>query len=192
MALFIEGFAIVSNNGMVADESGVMPPSLIITADQEFLSQALDRAVIIVHGRNSHERQANSALRRRLIATNSVKTTAPTSDYPLARLWNPDGASLADAAAELGVKEGTAAILGGTRLYEAFLPLYDVFNLSRITTLDIPDGRPVFPLAPNESPEHHLIQSGLCAEKYRVIDAPRGVTMTTWRRQFGINRPTSP
>jgi hypothetical protein len=53
----IEGFAIVSEERMVADANGLMPSALINEADQKFLSDGLDRPVFPVHGR-----------RRRLIA----------------------------------------------------------------------------------------------------------------------------
>ena len=192
MALNIEGYAIISDNGMVADERGIMPSSLMIEADQTFLSQGLDCASIIVHGRNSHERQPQSPHRRRLIVTHSVRTTGPTADYPLARLWNPAGVALPEAAAELGVTDGTVAILGGTQLYGAFLPLYDVFHLSRIAGLEIPHGRPVFPTVPTKPPEQILTMNGLAATHRYVIDAMRGVTMTTWRRRTGNGHSAPP
>lgn len=185
MALRIEGFAIVSENGMVADETGVMPASLLIDADQKFLSDGLDRASVVVHGSNSHERQPRSPYRRRLIATRRVETIGPTEDHPLARFWNPAGLGLEEAAAELGVSDGTAAILGGTELYGAFLPLYDVFNLSHIAGLEIPRGRPVFPQIPGKTPQDILTMNGLVAGDRNVIDAARGVTMTIWRRPSG-------
>ncbi len=52
----------------------------------------------VVHGRHSQEIQPKTALRRRLIATRSVAGVAPDPENPLARLWNPAGASLEDRA----------------------------------------------------------------------------------------------
>ena len=91
MQLRIEGYAIVSDDGMLAAADGVMPSSLKIDADQQFLSDGLDRADIIVHGRHSHEGQPQSPQRRRLIVTRRVATLAPSPDYPNAVLWNPAG-----------------------------------------------------------------------------------------------------
>jgi hypothetical protein len=55
MTLRIEGFAIISEDGMLADATGAMPPTLVIEADQRFLSDGLDRTSVVVRGRNSHE-----------------------------------------------------------------------------------------------------------------------------------------
>jgi hypothetical protein len=44
MPLLIEGFAIVSEDGMLADYRGVMPTELTIEADQKFRSDQLDQA----------------------------------------------------------------------------------------------------------------------------------------------------
>ena len=52
-ALRIEGYVIVSADGMLADASGVMPDVLKFAGDKHFFTAALDRAVLIVHGRNS-------------------------------------------------------------------------------------------------------------------------------------------
>jgi hypothetical protein len=52
MSFRFEGFAIVSEDGMLADASGVMPSALVVEADQKFVSDSLDRIDLIVHGRN--------------------------------------------------------------------------------------------------------------------------------------------
>lgn len=182
MALRVEGFAIVSEDGMIADSRGVMPSSLLIDTDQEFLSHELDRAALLVHGRNSHENQPNSPKRRRLIATRSVETTAVIPNNPLALLWNTSSISLDEAASQLGVLRGTAAILGGTEIYGLFLSRYDAFNLSRVPGFRLPGGRPVFPMVPENRPEDVLIASGLKQLSDRTLDSAQDVTMTTWSR----------
>lgn len=182
MALQVEGFAIVSDDGMLADSNGVMPAALLVDADQAFLSDSLDRAAILVHGRNSHEGQARSPQRRRLIATRSVAVTAPVPNDPNALLWNPAGLSLEEAAARLGVHNGTAAILGGTEVYGLFLPRYDIFHLSRRPGLRLPGGRAVFPGVPERTPEEILSAHGLKPGPRRVLDDATGASVTTWRR----------
>jgi dihydrofolate reductase len=182
MALQVEGFAIVSDDGMLADSSGAMPPTLLVDADQAFLSDSLDRAAILVHGRNSHERQARSPRRRRLIATRSVATTAVVPDDPNALLWNPAELPLETAAAQLGVHDGFAAILGGTEVYGLFLPLYDIFHLSRLPGLRLPGGRPVFPGVPERTPEEILSAHGLTPGPRRMFDEATSASVTTWRR----------
>lgn len=183
MSLGIEGFAIVSEDGMLADASGFMPADLVIEADQQFLSDSLDRADVIVHGRNSHENQARSGRRRRLIATRKVETVSPALDQPLALLWNPTAISLEDAARMLGVEHGTVAILGGTDIFGLFLSRYDVFHLSRVADLRLPCGRAVFPQVPALSPEAVLSTSGLKKAAQQPLDLSRGVTLVTWFRQ---------
>ena len=49
------GYAIVSDDGMLADASGAIPPALIVKADQEFFMRGLDAAAALVLGRNSAE-----------------------------------------------------------------------------------------------------------------------------------------
>ena len=57
LRLRIEGYVIVSADGMLADSTGVMPDKLKIDADQRFFLDALDRAALLVHGRKSQEQQ---------------------------------------------------------------------------------------------------------------------------------------
>ena len=53
--LRIEGYAIASADGMIADATGFMPDSLKFEADQRFFLGALDRVQVVCHGRLSHE-----------------------------------------------------------------------------------------------------------------------------------------
>jgi hypothetical protein len=54
-ALRIEGYVIVSADGMLANADHVMPEGLKFEGDKQFFTAALDRADLIVHGRNSFE-----------------------------------------------------------------------------------------------------------------------------------------
>ena len=65
----IEGHAIVSEDGMIADSTGLMPDSLKFESDQKLYEAALDEAAAIVNGRMSYEWQANSPRRKRLVVT---------------------------------------------------------------------------------------------------------------------------
>jgi dihydrofolate reductase len=178
----VEGFAIVSDDGMLADAAGVMPSALVVEADQQFLSDSLDRVDLIVHGRNSHENQENSPRRRRLIATRQIKTFAPAEKFGHALFWNPAGFPLEKAAELLGVRDGTVAILGGTQIYDLFLRRYDVFHLSRLVGLRLQAGHPVFSQVPKLKPEAVLASSGLIPGPQRLLDGARGVTMTSWQK----------
>jgi hypothetical protein len=55
MTLRIEGYVIVSADGMLANSSRVMPDALKFKGDKQFFTAALDRADLVVHGRNSYE-----------------------------------------------------------------------------------------------------------------------------------------
>lgn len=182
MKLRIEGYAIVSDDGMLADADGVMPAALRIEADQAFLSDGLDRADVILHGRHSHEGHAQSPRRRRLIATRGVDALSPAPDHPNAALWNPSTLPLERALEAMNMDGGTVAVLGGTELFGLFLPRYDVFHLSRAAGLRLPGGRPVFPRVPARSPESVLAAAGLGADPPRMLDATRGLSLVTWRR----------
>ena len=60
----IEGYAIVSEDGMIANAAGIMPGSLKFEADRNFFERGLDAVDVVAHGRHSHERQPRSYLRR--------------------------------------------------------------------------------------------------------------------------------
>ena len=62
MAAFsIEGYVIVSADGMLANAAHVMPDELKFEGDKQFFTAALDRADLIVHGRHSFRRPAQFA-----------------------------------------------------------------------------------------------------------------------------------
>jgi hypothetical protein len=181
--LSIEGFAIVSANGMIADCDCLMPNSLKLDADQQFFENALDNAAILVHGRKSHEGQSKSHLRRRVLLTKAVKSFEPDPVTPNLWLWNPAGASLDEVCVALGVKEGVVAILGGTAAYDMFLARYSAFHLCRAGKVKIPDGTPVLSeVSRGCSPEEVLRRAGLTLEDRRLLDPEHELTHECWRR----------
>jgi hypothetical protein len=98
----IEGYAIVSEDGMLADATGVMPDSLKFDADQKFFERGLDRLDVVVHGRHSRERHLRSQLRRRLVVTRRVFAIAADPSEANSLFWNPAGASFEEALTSLG------------------------------------------------------------------------------------------
>lgn len=183
-AIAFEGCAIVSADGMLADSSGVMPPSLKFDADQRFFNDTLDRADLIVHGRNSFEDQPNSARRRRIVLTRRVAALADDPGNPKAVLWNPEGASFADACAHVGFAAGRVAVIGGTDVFGMFLARYDTFFLSQAPHVRLPGGVPVFPGVPRETPQAILARHGLKPDTTQTLDAAHGVTLTPWTRRL--------
>jgi dihydrofolate reductase len=181
----IEGYAIISQDGMIADHAGHMPDVLQIKADQEFFHAGLDRAAVVVHGRRSHERGRNADRRFRLVVTSRVPALAAHERHPNALLWNPAGASLAQAWNILGAPDGMLAVIGGARVYELFWESgYDAFHLTRVAHARLPGGHPVFcALAGGNTPEAVLASHGLVPGPVRVLDAGAGVTLVTWGRR---------
>jgi hypothetical protein len=183
MTASVEGFAIVSDDGMLADARGVMPASLMFAADQRFFEAGLDRADVVVHGRHSQERQLNAPGRRRLIVTHRVDALARDPANARALLWNPAGALLETALAELGVEDAMVAVIGATNVFGLFLDRYDVFHLTRAPDVRLPGGRPVFPGLPALAPEDVLSAHGLQCVERQVLDAATSLVVAHWRRQ---------
>jgi dihydrofolate reductase len=181
-AITIEACAIVSADGMLAAADHVMPQSLKFDADQRFFNDTLDRCDLMVHGRNSYEDQPNSPKRRRLILTHKVAALAPSPDNPKATLWNPTGASFADACTAIGFRQGAVAVIGGTSVFGMFLDSYDTFWLTEAPHVQLPGGVPVFPGVPQRTPQDILSAHGLRAGETQMLDASHGVTLTPWRR----------
>jgi dihydrofolate reductase len=179
----IEGFAIVSADGMIADGNGVMPDCIRNDADQFYLQPAMDRAAAIIHGRHSHEGGPRAVERKRLVVTRQVPGIATDPSQPNAMLWNPAGASLEKAVSALRVGPGPIAVIGGTAVFDLFLPLYDVFHLTRAAYAKIPGGQPLFSSSnPTATVDDVLMRYGLQAGSPHDIDAAAGVTLTNFQR----------
>jgi len=178
----VEGFAIVSADGMLANAQGLMPPEMFFEADQDFFHEGVKRASVIVNGRHSHERYPPTADKPRLTATRAIAALARDPENARALLWNPKGASIERALNELGVGDGMLAVIGGTEIFGLFLPLYDAFHLSRAPRVSLPGGRPVFPQVPAQTPEQVLQTHGLRPGTKRVLDQAKGLTLVTWEQ----------
>ncbi len=178
----IEGYAIVSEDWMLATVDLVMPDSLKFDADKRFFEQGLDGVDVVVHGRHSHEGQAHSASRRRIILTRRTPSIERHPSNARALWWNPAGASFDEALAALGIPDANVGVIGGSDVFGLFLGRWDVFYLSRAPHVLLPGGRPVFPGVPARRPEEILASEGLVPDPARVLDAAKGVTMVAWRR----------
>jgi hypothetical protein len=181
-ALRIEGYVIVSADGMLANAERVMPEQLKFEGDKQFFTTALDRADLIVHGRHSHEDQPNSPRRKRIILTRTIGAIAPDPANPKATLWNPAGASFEAACDQAGVRSGTVAIIGGPYVFGMFMDRYDTFFLSQAPRLRLPGGEPCFPGVPQQSPQDILAAHGMTAGAAQILDAAYDVSVTPWRR----------
>jgi len=180
--LRIEGYVIVSADGMLANAAGVMPDELKFEGDKQFFNAALDRAELIVHGRNSYEDQPNSPRRNRIIVSRKIAAIAPDPSNARATLWNPAGASFEAACDFARVRSGTIAIIGGPAVFAMFLDRYDTFWLSQAPRVRLPDGEPCFPGGPTKSPQQILAAHGLKAGEGQILDSGEDVSVTPWRR----------
>jgi hypothetical protein len=173
--LSFEGHAIVSADGMIADASGTVPPSLRNDADWAQYQRALDRAVLVVTGRRGHERHPNPG-RRRLVLTRSVPRFGPDPRDPKATLWNPAALPLTGVLGELGIDDGIVAITG---VFDLFIADYTSFLLSEIPGLILPGGTPCFSIG---HPRAVLTHAGLGPTRVELIDPAALVTSTLWTR----------
>jgi hypothetical protein len=180
--LRIDGYVIVSADGMLADADRIMPDELKFEGDKRFFTAALDRADLIVHGRHSYEDQPNSPLRKRIIVTRRVGAIAPDPSNPKALLWNPAGASFESACDLAGVHSGTAAIIGGPEVFGMFMDRYGTFWLSQAPRVRLPGGEPCFPGVPQLSPQGILAAHDLRAGEAQILDIANDVSVTPWRR----------
>jgi len=180
--LRIDGYVIVSADGMLANAERVMPDELKFEGDKRFFTAALDEADLIVHGRHSEEGQPNSPRRKRLILTRNIAGLAPDPSNAKAVLWNPTGASFEAACDLAGVHSGTVAIIGGPQVFGMFMDRYDTFWLSEAPRVRLPGGEPCFPGVPHQSPQQILAAHGLVAGEARLLDPAHEVSVTPWRR----------
>ena len=180
--LRIEGYVIVSADGMLANADRVMPMELKFEGDAKFFTAALDRADLIVHGRHSYEDQPNSPRRKRVVLTRTIDALAPDPSNPKALLWNPAGASFEAACDLAGVRSGTVAIIGGPDVFGMFMERYHTFWLSQAPQVQLPGGEPCFPGVPQHSPQAILAAHGLRAGDPQLLDAADDVSVTPWRR----------
>ena len=180
--LRIHGYVIVSADGMLANAAHVMPNELKFDGDKKFFTAALDHADLVVHGRNSYEEHPNSPQRTRIILTRSIGAIEPDPSNSNATLWNPAGASFQQACDRAGVHSGTAAIIGGQRVFDMFMEYYDTFWLSEAPHVRLPGGDPCFSGVPQSSPQSILAAHGLKPGDVTILNAAHDVRVTAWQR----------
>ena len=192
----IEGYAIVSREGMIANSDGSFPEELKIPADQQFYQESLDRAAAVANGRHSAEGGPKEKGRKRILVTRRVQRIVHDTDNPNVVLWNPATAPFDEAWQKLNADDGILAVVGGTDVFGLFLSIgYDAFFLSRALA-SVPRGRPVFPGVghgvPAEDPRHrHLTDIHHIAEfdrleiqhffeVYKDLEPGKSVEGATW------------
>jgi dihydrofolate reductase len=177
----IEGYAIVSREGMIAKSDGSFPEELKIPADQQFYQESLERASAVANGRHSAEGGSKAKARKRIQLTRRVQRVIVEPDNPNVVLWNPGTASFEEAWHRLGIEDGILAVVGGTAVFALFLTIgYDAFFLTR-ALVSIPRGRPVFPGVGNGvAAEEPLNKHGLVLRDTRLLDPVSETVVQEW------------
>jgi dihydrofolate reductase len=182
----IEGYAIISREGMIATSDGRFPEPIKIPADQKFYHDSLDRAAAVANGRHSSEGGPREKERRRIVLTRRVNAIAPDPDNPNAILWNPGSTPFDEAWQRLHIDDGILAVIGGTDVFGLFLTIgYDAFYLSR-TEASVPKGRAVFPgVGKGVAPEDIMTKHGLVLRNSRLLDAETNTRLEEWGPKAG-------
>jgi len=177
----IEGYAVISKEGMIATSDGHFPEAIKIPADHKFYQDSVDRASAVVNGRHSAEGGPKEHLRRRIILTRRVDVLTPDPGNPNAILWNPATAPFDEAWAKLGLEGGVAAVVGGTDTFGLFLTIgYDVFYLTK-TEASVPRGRPVLPgVGKTTTAEEVMGKHGLVRKGTRRLVASVNCRVEEW------------
>jgi dihydrofolate reductase len=178
----IEGYAVVSTEGMIAASDGHFPDVLKIPADQEFYQSSLDRADVIANGRHSAEGGPKEKSRRRIILTRRINMPTIDPGNPNAWLWNPGSTTFDELWQRLRIDGGLLAVVGGTDVFGLFLAIgYDAFYLTR-TDASVPRGRPVFPGVGKHgvTAEQVMSKNGLVLRGTRMLDPQTNTRVEEW------------
>jgi hypothetical protein len=179
----IHGYAIVSDDDMIAAADGLTPVSLRNEADWSYYQSAQARSALIVFGRHSHEFEPNVRGERRLVISQGAGGIEKRAD---AWWWNPAHASW-DVVRKMVAPGGEVAVCGGQGAFDLFLNIgYDAFHLSRAHGVRLPGGRAVFSACDRGvSAEAVLDRAGLRVSETIPLDPDHGVGMKVWRRRAG-------
>ena len=181
---FIEGHAIVSPEGAIADAEGRFPEALGDEADWIRFQAALDACVATVLARASHEATPNRANRLRVVMSRGVSGLSRGED---AWWWNPADISAEAMLETVAPQGGRIGVPGGRAAFDLFLSGaaggFDAFHLATNPDCALPGGRPVFSgLGPDRGPEDALAAAGLVPDAPEILNSARGVTLRIWRR----------
>jgi len=176
----IHGYAIVSDDDMIAASDGLTPVSLRNEADWEYYQRAQARSALIVFGRHSHELEPNVRGERRLVISQGA---GGIENRAGAWWWNPAHTSW-DVVAKMLPTSGEVAVCGGQGAFDLFLEIgFDAFHLSRAHGVLLPGGRAVFSACERGvTAEAVLAGAGLSVSETIPLDPDHGVEMKVWRR----------
>jgi dihydrofolate reductase len=174
-----EGHAIVGDDDRICEADGSFPQALRNDADFAYFQGHLDRAAIVVTGRNGHEAHPNKPGRRRLVFTSH----APDGLFVDAAIafFDPARRPLGDALRALAPEGGVVAVTGGGPVFDWFAAEapYDAFHLVRAHGVRVEGGRPIFADAPAE---RKLRALGLAAPRTRWLSEHERIELRLFLR----------
>ncbi|MGF1475701.1 MAG: hypothetical protein ACFB6S_09075 [Geminicoccaceae bacterium] len=179
----LEGFAIVSADGLMADAEGVMPDALRFEADWRYFQDQLDRCSLCLIGRHTHEAAPNHMLRRRLILSTSVPGWHREDDVTW--WWNPVVLTLGEVLDELIVAGDTVSVVGGTRVFDLVASTlgFDRFHLSLADGVRLDRGKPVFSGTDSrDALRRALTEQGLGVQEKRALSPADDLSLEIWAR----------
>ena len=181
----VHGYAIISDDNMIAADDGLVPLTLRNEKDWEYYQGALARSDLVVFGHTSHIAEPNTRGGPRLVITRHAADGL--EQRPDAWFWDPARVAWSAVVARLLPSGGNVAAPGGQGVFDLFLGIgYDAFHLSRAAGVKLPGGRPVFSAcATGLSAEDVLAKAGLVVGEHIPLDPAHGVEMNVWRRPKG-------
>jgi dihydrofolate reductase len=177
----IHGYAIVSDDDRIADETGRTPDVLRNDADWAYFQAELNRSDVTVLGRLGHEANPNPRGRMRMILSSSSPGIERRAD---GWWWNPQKLTWEQAIRTILPHGGRIAVPGGRQVFDLFLAIgYDAFHLTRAEGVVVPKGVPVFSACDSgKSAETVLSEAGLEPGARRILDRSGPISLAVWRR----------
>jgi dihydrofolate reductase len=177
-----EGHVIMSDDAMLSDSDGIMPPGIKNDADWRYFQAQLDTAAIVVVGRQGAEAHPNKPGRKRLVFTSSA---GPDGWSRQGDVWkiDPARADVLTLMRQIAPKGGPVAVTGGTRVFDWFLERrwFRRFHLVQALGVRILGGRPVFSglTSQNEAAVlAKLAAAGLLPKSQSMLDPAANVRLT--------------
>ncbi len=187
----IHGYAIVSDDGMIATRDGAMPAALKNEADWRYFQAGLDLADLVLLGRKSHESHPDPR-RPRLVASTSVESLDKRSD---AWWWNPSAMPLDRVLETILPGGGRVAVPGGQGVFDLLSDAcaFSYFHMARAVGVRMTNGHPIFSaIARGMTVESVLARSGMRPGPSSFIDPVAPVVLTVWQRCASDVKSLSP
>ena len=178
----LHAYAIVCDNGCIADAEGRFPDILRNDADWLYFQSRLDRAAITLMGRRSHETNANHRNRLRLVMSRSISALEHRAD---GWWWNPAERSLPGALQMIIPEGGEVAVPGGRDVFDLLgAASFTAFHLARAHGRAISRGRGLFRVCETGTPSDLILRDGgLRPGPMQWLDEENRISLTVWRRR---------